>query len=240
MKNKSWFWGVFLILAAGLAIASQLGGFGYLSVWSLLATIALLALIVYSIASRNAFGIFIPIALLYAIYRVPFNLPRISLWILLIAAVLLSMGIEMIFHNQLKNYRNRHWEKDHHIASNFSHSDQVGDDNHPSISASFTESSRYLHASALQSGNFSVSFGSLNVYMDNVALDPAGANIKVDCSFGSMIIYVPNHWTVNEQIHVSIGDAKNETRFYSAENVDSPVLNVYGNVQFGEIKICHL
>ena len=67
MKNRNWFWGIFFILATIVLIASQFGTFGTVGFWPLLGTILLIALMVSFIMHRGAWGIFIPLALIYMI-----------------------------------------------------------------------------------------------------------------------------------------------------------------------------
>ena len=140
MKNRNWFWGFFFLLSAIFVIASQIGSFGQIGFISILATVLLAALIIHSIADRNYFGIFVPLAFLYMIYRQPLHLIEISLWLLILAAVFASMGFSFLFrsHPQSKMHWHDDYEHAHQTVENI-------DDNNPYAKVSFGASSTYLH-----------------------------------------------------------------------------------------------
>ena len=100
----------------------------------------------------------------------------------------------------------------------------------------FGGSTKYLHATALKTGQFYASFGGLEVYFDQAQLDPAGAEIYVDCSFGSIELYVPRSWKVKSSVRASFGAVDIHERHSSAA-ADAPVLLLTGNVSFGAVEI---
>lgn len=74
MKNfKKWFWGVFFVLAAVFVLASQFGMFGQIGVLSILATLLAVSLLIFSVPSKNFFGIF-SLSLIYLIYQKPLRM----------------------------------------------------------------------------------------------------------------------------------------------------------------------
>jgi len=236
MKNKmNWFWGGFFILAAIFVIASQLGGFGEIGFASMLATVLLAAVLVKSVASREFFGIFICLALLYLIYQQPLGLMEISFWLLLLAAILLSIGFSFIFHNHHQRricYEHGEWQHTHQTREDI-------DDNNPYARVSFGASSKYLHGDCLRSGQFSVSFGALELFFDQAVLSPEGAEIELDCSFGAIKLYVPRTWRVIDRLRTSIGGVDNDVRLARPEE-DAPQLTVSGTVSMGGVEIHYI
>ena len=107
MKHRNWFWGIFFLAAGFFVVASQVGGFMQLGFWSIAATVLLVAALIGSIANLNFFGITVSAALLYAIYQEPLGWPRLSVWLLLLTAIFVSIGLSLIFHNR----RHKRWEK---------------------------------------------------------------------------------------------------------------------------------
>lgn len=236
MKNRNWFWGIFLILSAIFVIASQLGSFGQVGVLSVIASILLLALIIQSISRRNFFGIFISLAFLYMIYTEPFGFVYINPWLLIFSAILLSVGFEVLFRKSPKKYSKKISNKN--IESQMYGSDGI-DDNNPNIKVSFGHSSKRLHSDNLQSGQFIVSFGALEVFFDQAIINPEGAEIFVDCSFGAMELFIPRHWQVVEKINSTLGGVENSSR-YARPEPGAPVLTITGNVQLGSIEIHYI
>lgn len=232
MKHKHWFWGIFFVLAAVFVIVSQVAvnSFAQIGFWSILAAVVLAAVLIQSLVHLNYFGVFLSLALAYWIFQVPLDLYIISPWLLILAAVLLSIGFHIIFHRYSKRqYATRHGKDEYHTIEEI-------DDNNPYVKVSLGASSKYLHADSLKSGQFYCNLGSLEVYFDQVQLDPYGAEIFVDCSLGTINLYFPKSWRVIDKLHSSLGGVKNETRF-SAPNDGAPQVTVTGNVSLGSVEI---
>ncbi len=234
MKNRNWFWGIFFLLSAVFVIASQTGAFGEIGVVSILAGVLLLALIIQSIVSRNFFGIFIPIGVLYIIFREPLAFPYISPWQIILAGIFSSIGFSILFRSQPK-------EKlpCHKGGSHFSQTTETMDDNNPYAKVNFGSSSKYLHSDSLKGGQFIASFGELEVFLDKAQLAPEGAEIFLDCSFGSIKLYIPKHWQVLDNLHVSLGEVDNKARMAQPSEY-APRLTLTGNVQFGGVEIQYI
>ena len=234
MKNRNWFWGFFFLLAAVFVIASQIGSFGQIGIFSIIATVLLAALVIQSIASRNFFGVFVPLVFVYVIYRQPLHLAEISLWILLLAAVLASIGFSCIFRSRPPKAMYSHCGVEH-----FHETSESIDDNNPYAKVTFSASSKYLHADCLKSGQFIVSFGALEVFFDQAQLSPDGAELFLDCSFGAIQLYVPKHWQVFDNLHASLGAVDNDVR-KAQPGQDAPQLTLTGNVQLGGVEIHYI
>lgn len=235
MKAKNLFWGAFFLVSAVFVIACQTGAFGQIGILSILATILLIGIAIQSIIHLNFFGVFVPAALLYIIYQQPLHLLPISIWILLSAAVLASIGFSFIF-----NVHSHHpWHDCCSGAEKFSEVKENLDDNNPCVSVSFNSSSKYLHADCLKSGRFNSSFGSLELFFDQTLLSPDGAEIILECSFSSMKLYIPKQWNVIEEVRASLGGVQNDVRLSRPEE-GAPRLKISGNVSFGSVEIHYI
>lgn len=246
MKNRNWFWGFFFLLAAIFVIASQIGSFGQIGVLSIAATVLLAALCIHSAIERNFFGIFIPLALLYMIYQQPLHLIQISIWLLLLASILASIGFSIIFlshthhsHSHIDTFLSDDWHGSHDGTECFNQTPENINDNNPCIKVSFGSSSKYLHADCLKSGQFSVSFGELAVFFDRTLLNPDGAEIFLDCSFGDIKLFVPRNWLVIDHIRTGLGSVENDGRM-SHPDENAPRLTLTGHVQLGDISIHYI
>jgi predicted membrane protein len=229
-KHNNWFWGIFFVLAAVFVVASQIVNFTQIGFWSILATVALAAVFIQSLIHLNYFGVFLSLALAYMIYQQPLELYVISPWLLLLAAVLLSIGFHTIFHRRPK-----------HVGCgkrDFDHSRTIEDidDNNPYVKVSFGSSSKYLHGDSLKTGQFYCNFGSLEVYFDQVTLDQGGAEVFLDCHCGSITLFIPKNWRVLDKLNSSLGSVKDEPR-RPAPAEDAPVLTLTGNISLGAVEI---
>jgi len=235
MKHRNWFWGIFFLAAGFFVVASQLGGFIHLGFWSIVATVLLVAALIGSIFDVSFFGILVSAALLYAIYQGPFAWPLVSVWLLLLTAVLISTGLSFIFHGR----RHRRWDKRKYWGENWGghgSTEQYIDGDDVSISESFSEVSKYLHAECLRQASIASSFGKLSVYFDGVKLSPGGAEVNIDVSFGKIELFLPKEWRVTDQVHTSAGAVTNNLRS-NVTAADSPVLTLKGRVSFGNLEI---
>lgn len=237
MKNKNIFWGIIFILAALAVIAFQFGSLNTIQPLNIVIGILLVALIISSLVHRNFFGVFFPLALLYFTFQKVLGLKEVDPWLLILAAVLTSIGFSIIFGNKQGSH------KSSSSCDNFSRvetgSSESLDDNNPYAKVSFGESVKYLHANALQSGSFASYFGEMQVYFDQVTLSPDGAKVVLDCSFASIKLYIPRSWRVVDDMHVSLGEFKNAKRMEVLDE-NAPKLTVTGNVQFGSIEIYYI
>jgi hypothetical protein len=231
MKNRNWFWGIIFLLSAIVVIATQTGAFGKIGVLSILASVMLIAIIIQSAVSVNFFGVFLPMAFLYMIYKEPLNLPEIQTQLLLLSSVLASIGFSILFRAKPKKK-----VFDCGANKNFSKSTETIDDNNPYAKVNFGASSKYVHSDCLKSGNFSVSFGALEVYLDQAQIDPNGAEIFIDCSFGGIEMYIPRHWRVVDNLQVNLAGVDNNTRLAKIDE-NSPVLTLSGNIQLSGVEI---
>ncbi|MGI6248933.1 MAG: hypothetical protein ACOYJX_05970 [Acutalibacteraceae bacterium] len=229
MKGKNIFWGFFLIISAALIVASQLTDFGRIGFVSIIATVFFSALIINGIFSMEFFQIFTPMAFLYKIYEAPLNLPHIRLPILVLSALMVALGCTLLFRQLGKKKR---------LTSSPNRADESVDSDYPIIKVSKGASGRYLHADALRGGKISVSFGELEVYFDQVRLNPKGAELKLDCNFASLKLYIPRYWNVTEKITTTLGEVQNDLT-QSQPVLTEPLLTLTGNVNLGSIKIIY-
>ncbi|UOO37050.1 hypothetical protein IZU99_07175 [Oscillospiraceae bacterium CM] len=236
MKHNNWFWGVFFVLAAVFVVASQILSFTQIGFLSILATVLLAAVFIQSLVKLNYFGAFLSLALAYLIYQQPLGLYFISPWLLILAAVLVSIGFHIIFRKHSKPPCCTSYA--HHGEAHYETVEDI-DDNNPSVRVSFGASSKYLHANALKTGQFSVSFGALDVYFDQVQLDLEGAQLFLDCSFGAIKLYFPKTWHIVDSLSASLGGVSNDTRF-SKPGPGAPTVTLTGNVSLGGVEIYYV
>ena len=243
MKNRNWFWGIFFMLSGVFIIAGQIGSFGKIGIMSLLATVFLAAIAIHSIIKLNYFGIFVPLAFLYMIYSGPLSeplrLPVISPWVLILTAILVSVGFSLIFPSHHKKVWHGHHGAMHHGIKHQSQNVENIDDNNPFAKVSLSSSSKYLHSDCLKSGHFICSMGELQLYFDQVQLSPEGAEIYLDCSLGSIKLYIPKLWNVEYKIHVTAGDV-DKGRDFSNTSEDAPKLTLTGQVRLGNVEIQYI
>lgn len=234
MKKRNWFWGIFFILATILLIASQLGSFVAIGFWSLLATIVLVAIIVQSCVYRAWPGIFVPLALLYLIFQTPLGWPYLAPWILIIAAILLSIGFQILFRSRPcnpNNYTGANIKSD--VSDN-------NDDNHPIINLKFGNVVRYLRSTAFTGGEFSCHFGAIEVYFDHATLSPQGAELFLNCHFGAIKLFVPRNWPVENRTQGSMGALEFKNSGIAQPDHSLPKLVLTGSINMAGVEVFYI
>lgn len=98
------FWGLLLILMAVFMILSKMGFIKGISIWSVFFTVMFGALLIRGLIKRNFPSIFFSIAFLCIIYDDQLGITALTPWTVLLAALFLSIGMEILFHKK-RSYR---------------------------------------------------------------------------------------------------------------------------------------
>lgn len=238
-KFRTVFWGIFFLVAAVFILVSQLG---YLtpriSLWRLILSVFLLAITVEGVLHMEFFSILVPLAGIACLFDAQLGLQAITPWPLLGAATFASIGLSIIFHNKGSRWKQKYAfiHSDNAAHPDFEETVENLNANMVFSKVTFGASIKYLHAQRLERAEFECSFGSLKVYFDQAQLSPDGADVRINCSFGGVTLYVPRGWTVKDDINASIGTVKNRENRPDTENV----LRVRGNVSFGGVDIVYI
>ncbi len=222
------FWGVVCIAAAVMLVLSRLGFLEDLLPSTVLFTVIFAATLIRSLVKRNMTGTIFSIALLAIIYGKQFDIEELHAPTILLAACLLTIGLQMIFHSRRRRIHHEHHE---HPGEQYHTATDSQTENTFFCSNSLGSSTRYVHASHLETAEIKNSFGETTVYFDNVQLSEKGATIHVNNSFGETTLYIPREWNIICNLSCTFGDAK-----IPPENItaDAPQVTITGNVSFGE------
>jgi len=230
-------WGTFLLLAAVCIVFNQIDGFADIGVGSIIATILSLAFIVQCIMRLRFAPLPIPFAVLYLVFQTPLELPYIRIWSLILASILASTGLAVLFP---KKRRHNHG-KDKHYSRSGSHRPQMqtencANDNNPSVNVNFGSISKRLQANNLETVQLNCNFGALKVLFDEVELAPNGAEVILNCSFGAVELFIPKHWQVIDKLNCTLGGVDIDKRFINAAE-NAPQITLTGSVSIGGVEV---
>lgn len=233
-RTKKIFWGLYFIAAAVFLLAAKLTGFADTSVGVLVACVLLLAVLIQSIIGCWIPGIVFPIAFVAILFDEQLGITAITPWYLLGAALLLSIGLSMIFH------KHHDWSNcaGIHHHDQYASTEEYVDGSDFSWKNTFGATIKYVQSDDFRSTDLSNSFGSMTVYFDKAEIkEGTQAKINVDVSFGAIELYIPKQWNMKIDAHAAFGaiDEKNRKE-YSAE----PVVLLGGNVSFGAVEIYYV
>jgi len=218
--KKNFFAGSLLIIAAIALIFDAGGVFIRIPTYRVLLGILCAVWFAKELTKLHISGIFFPAAFIFILFEkyiahLAFGGTNIiSNWVLLLAALLLTAGTEMIFGDLIFGKK----VKGHLVSSKSKNY--------------FSEGVKYIDSSTLGSAFIKSSFGEMNVYFQNTeAFD--GGYLFVQNAFGEMTIHVPKEFKVETDVKNSFGDLN----MNGEGNADGNVLLIEGSTAFGELNI---
>ena len=160
---------------------------GKVSVWAILGVIALVSFIIHRIAKGKISHIFIPLALVFMLieHNIAFlcgadNSNLINNWVLLLIAVLLTIGFSLIFPHKY------HWNK-----------------NHMSISSG--SSTIYVDSATCAPDYVENNLGSTLVYFENPDAYLGNGSLYVENNLGAIKIHLPKAWCARVSVENNLG-----------------------------------
>lgn len=102
----------------------------------------------------------------------------------------------------------------------------------------FSNSTRFIKSKNLEKAFFDNEFGSLTIYLDQVDLNDKGADIEIYCRFGTVRVFVPHYFYVDNQISNDFGSIAMPYNTAKDNGYNRIVLK--GNVTLGEIKVIRI
>lgn len=243
MKNITFriFWGIFFLACAGFVVANQMGILTYkLGFWAIVGTIIFALALIDGVVNLRITESVFSIAFLLMIYAQPLHIARLVPWTILLAAVLISVGLGIIFRNRfhtvvyankkIKDFRNKRENLSDHIFT-----DTVSNDNgaHVVINQNLSDASRYVHSKALETIDVNGKMGDINIYLDDAQTAGNQVTMLLNITMSDLTVYVPLSWEVNTDINPTFGDLEID----GSSNGGGPTLIITGHASMSDIKI---
>ncbi len=233
MKKDNLFWGLFLIAAAVLILVAKLGAFPDMSIMKIFWTLVFVVALVNSLINLAFPGVFFSLAFLGIIYDNELGITAITPWTILFVALLLSIGVSLIYTPKKKKKKAEHREIE---GSDFVVFDEE-DGNQFDFSSSFVGSIKYVNSDNFESANIDAKFAGMKVYFDNAIIRNGHATVNLNVSFAGVELYVPKNWRIDNQMSASFGGVEEKNRNNGA---DGPILTLRGNVSLGGVTILYV
>jgi len=224
--------GIVVLLIAAVVLANQISDFAHIGVGSLIVIAIALLAIALCVARLKFAALPVPFAALYFVLQAPLDLPFIRLGILVLIAFLAYLGLKMLLPRMRRRQRVEY-------GDSHEEDEQSSDGNAPSLTVNFGSTKYRLRADALETARLHCSFGSMKLAFEEVELSANGAEAVVSCSFGTVKLFVPEHWQIVDQVNCSMGSVDIGKRFFRAAQ-DAPKLTLSGNVSFGGVEVRRL
>ncbi|MQS76238.1 LiaF transmembrane domain-containing protein [Companilactobacillus halodurans] len=244
MRNRSRiFWGLFLLVSAAILIVSQLHLLTYtFTFWTIVATIILVAFLIKSLTYFSVSGTVFSLAFLAILYAKPLGIASLSAWTILGAALLISIGLSLIFRPFLA--RHRPWMKKIYKykyqwngKGDFNSDVKTVDDPDVEVDVKMGNSTRYVESNDFKSADINVEMGNAKIYFEHVNVQDT-AVINVNVSLGAAELYVPRDWNIINGLDNNLSNiSENGVR---KVDVDSPNVTVQGLVSLANLKITYI
>ena len=232
------FWGLLFLLGAASLLLYRLNywpTFHHFSLFKILLTIFFIWMILEGIRHHNFFGIIFGLALIAIQYDKLLCITAITPWTLLGAALLASIGLSIIFPKRHHPNFNGNMEFDFHDEGKKDCNMQNDEILH--FENSFGSSIKYVNTDALVNASFENSFGEMKIYFDNTIIKNGVADISLEVSFGSAVLYIPKTWNVEIHVKTVFGTIREQN---SNQSQGCPTLRIYGEISFGEAMIIYI
>lgn len=240
MKFWKIFAGLGLILAAVLLVLDALGIItpivsvvGEITLFEIVGGLIIIALIIERLIRGKIPSIFFFLAFLFMLFEENIayvcgleNENIISNWLVLLIALLLTVGFSILFSSKKR--------KKFHI----SHGSRGGT---LEYSGKYAESNLgasaiYVDCTTFSPSHIENNLGSCSVHFQNVESFKGGETLYVENNLGSICIHVPKEWTVKSSIENNLGG----TNVASNELESDLVLYVKGENNLGSLSIKYI
>lgn len=230
-KNRNnIFWGIIFLLAAVFLLVGKLGYLGGISLFSILFTVVLVAILLKSIPSVNFAGILFPLAFLCILYDKQLHIEALTPWTVLGVALLGTIGLQILFR------KNRLIVKKLPDNVEYTVIDEP-DSSHIRHSTSFGASTKYINTEDFKQADLSCSFGALSVYFENAKVSDGTAVLNLQASFSGVELYIPKEWTVENQMSISLGAVEEKNHPHPDGSV---TLHLVGSASFCGVEITYI
>ncbi len=220
--SKAIFWGLVLILAAVLLILDNMGvSFGEgISLWRIIGGVLLLAWLICEIVRLKFADIFFPIAFLLVLFRDPLisilnlNPDRVpQIWIIIVAAALLTTGFHIIFDRKKTVTVNGHEVET---------GGRIG------------KETLYADAGNLDGFTIKDHLGAVELFFSKKDSYPGGGVISIYDNLGLITLHVPSEWNVVTQCSDNLGSIS--VPDHDSTGDKSITLDVHDNLGRVEVK----
>lgn len=230
------FWGVILVAGAVAMLMKRLGLFGGVGFWQIVFSAVLAVMLLNGIRRRSFGQIMLSLACLVIVNDELLHLEAITPWPVLFAAVVISVGLNMLFPNFGRHGRDDGfhlcWQPPGHKGRQRISSVSM-DGGAITYENAFGGTVKYI-AGEVSAVYLKNSFGGMEVYFTDAVLKGGSARVHVESCFGGMELYVPASWEVKLNVDTNFGAAdENGIR----RPADGNVLYIDGEVTFGGLEI---
>lgn len=254
MRGRNWFWGVFFILGAILLGVSQLGLISYhIGFWAVIASVILVAALIQSVVMWSIGGTVFSLAFLSIIWAGPLGIQALVPWTVLGIAILLTIGLHIIFHRphgfdwSSRFVNGPHRFHHHHGPVNIefdstgqfddADTEYVNDQTNVHIDSRMSKSIRYINGENIQTIDITAYMTGLKVYFENADVVD-DAHINIDAQLSGVELFVPRNWHLINDVGAMLSGVNDHD--YSQDRVTTKNVHLTGKSSLSGLEIYYV
>ncbi len=207
MKNKknkkSILGGIVLIIFAVCILLDRMGALPNIPILKLGVLLLLVLVFFDSIRKLEFIGMAIPVGIGGWMFRNELGLSAVPGYLILVVAVLIGIGLTMIFGTRKKDWLQHFGGKKFKGDSLSSYYEEEGSFD---IDNNFNAKTEYVNIKNIRRGKIDNALGQLTVYLNGSTIDPAGATIDMDNGLGNLIVFIPKEFRVKFKTENGLGN----------------------------------
>lgn len=236
MKKTNVIWGLLFLAAAVLLILSGLDIFENFNFFKIFVSLLLIIWFVYSLFKLNFYGILFPVAFLCILYDEYLGIEKLTPWPVLIAALLGSIGLSLIFKTgsgcNCYNTKTLSGNSQKTVRNDF----ESIYENQFSCNTLFGSDEKYIKSKNLTQAYIRCNFGESKIFFIDAVPQDSDCTIILDVHFADVTLYLPKTWNVINRASAVFGTVR-EINSNCSSGTPSVYLN--GDVAFGSAKIIY-
>ena len=238
MRKNNITTGLILILLAAIMMGSAMGLLPDIPWFKLLGGVLFVVLAVRGLFKLDFLKCFMSASIVAWIFEEELMIEHLAPFPLVVAAILLGVGLNMIIGKKQRFITFSREDKDGtYVEGSIDdvRKEEWQDGRTVVLENLFNSTSKYVNSAAFSSAKLENTFGSANVYFDNATVYNGEATIDLENNFGRMNIYLPGTWraSIHQDSafgHVSIHGEPNR-------DMDAPHVIIKAESNFGELNI---
>ncbi|MCM1244811.1 MAG: hypothetical protein NC293_04105 [Roseburia sp.] len=230
-KKDNVFWGVLFLLAAVYIIINNFGFAPDINVMKVIVAV-LCAVVFFKSLFRVEFGgMLFSLAILAILFDDELGITAITPWPVLVAALLGSIGLNMIFGNHTGTKRRR---GDKNSGTHYTvHGDSVSGDEIV-INGMFNGYKKNISSDHFKKADVSCKFCGIEISFDDVMIQDGSAVVNLELYFSGVELYIPYSWKIVNNTDCMFGGF-DEHRASNGE--EGPEIIFEGNVRFSGVDV---
>ncbi len=235
MKKDNVFWGVILVLAAIYIIVNSLGFMPDVNVVRLAVGIICVMVFCKSLYRLQFGGMLFSAAIFAITFDNQLGITAITPWPVLCAALLGSIGLEMIFGKQVIR-GNKNAKKNssfNSVEGGFVSGEEVV------LNAGvFNGYKKTVSSDDFKKASIYAKFSGAEISFDDAVIQSGSAIVDLDVIFSGVEVYIPKSWIVVNETDCMFGGFEEHRSQYAGE--EGPTVIFRGSVRFSGVEIYRL